>query len=336
MRTFIPRFFSIDSREAEFSRRGFSCSSTEKRERLELAGKTFLHGYHAALAEDDLPALAQQLNHVGKKYQGFAYEGAAMALSLLDGLTPGGDRFSRFASGEGKHHIYMLHVGAGWAIARLPWLRWRAEAAMSKFHPVLRWLAMDGYGFHEGYFHRQLRITARKLPARLSPTARHIFCQGLGRSLWFVHGADADAMAATVAAFDTQYQGDLWSGVGLACAYAGGMDTAEISALTHHAAGHRAALAQGAAFAAKARQLAGNLAAPTEAACAILCGMSAADAARLCDQTFQQLNDRHECAYQQWRQLLQNHLRYSTEFSEISEREKSHESICELVPPKPY
>jgi hypothetical protein len=336
MRTFIPRFFSIDAREAEFSRRGFSCSSAEKRERLELAGKTFLHGYHAALAEDDLPALAQQLDHVGKKYQGFAYEGAAMALALLDGLTPGGDRFLRFAVGEGKRHIYMLHVGAGWAMARLPWLRWRPEAAMRKYHPVLRWLAMDGYGFHEGYFHWQLRITARRVPARLSPTARHIFYQGLGRSLWFVYGADSDAIAATVAEFDAPYQSDLWSGVGLACTYAGGMDTAEINTLIHHAAEHRAALAQGAAFAAKARQLAGNLAAHTEAACALLCGMSTADAALLCDQTFQQLDDRHECAYQQWRELLQHHLRSSTESSEILKREKSHESICELVPPKPY
>jgi hypothetical protein len=47
----------------------------------------------------------------------------------------------------------MAHVGIGWAIARLPWLRRRIEQPLNRLDSLLRWLAVDGYGFHEGYFY---------------------------------------------------------------------------------------------------------------------------------------------------------------------------------------
>ncbi len=148
---------------------------------------------------------------------------------------------------------------------------------------------------------------------------------------------DSARIGQTISGFGLLYQGDLWSGVGLACAYAGGMEAPKSKQLMQHARAHRPALAQGAAFAAKARQLAGNAAEHTEIACTVLCGMNAENAAALCDQTFEQTSNLPGCAYQQWRELLQQHL--STSFfrsSEMFVRGKSNESIRELVPSKPH
>lgn len=310
MLSLLHPLLKIDQREVECDRRKFYCPQPAIRERLESIGKVFLHGYHSALAQPDQQKLASQLERIGPEHRGFAYEGAAMAMALLDGITPRRkwDRFSRFVEESGKHHIYMLHVGAGWACARLPWLRSRIESVITRFHPVLGWLIIDGYGFHEGYFHWGTALQPRI--SRLSENARHVFYQGLGRSLWFVKGADACAITQTVSMFPPAFRGDAWSGVGLACAYAGGMNRAQLEELRRHAHPHCAALAQGAAFAAGARQLAGNPVGHTQRACKVLCGMDAAQAAALCDQTLEQTAGLGSCAYQEWRMSLQRILPY--------------------------
>ena len=295
----------IDEREAEFSRRGFSCARPEVRERLEHAGVIFLRGYHAAMKISSDEALTADLEKFEPGYRGFSYEGAAMAMALQDGMVPRSKRLKRFMIESGKQHRYMLHVGAGWAAARLPWLRYRIESYIQNFDPVLRWLVVDGYGFHEGYFH--FRRTLKTLPHHLSATARSVYYQGFGRSLWFVCGADFERIANTVDQLPHLYHADAWSGIGLACAYAGGASAAEIRRAANRCARFVPAMAQGAAFAAKARELAGNPAEHTNAACVVLCGMSAETAAALCGENLQKVEmSSLPSPYQQWRMLLQH------------------------------
>jgi hypothetical protein len=313
MSSLLHPLLKIDQREVEFARREFTCSRPAVRERLQRVGRIFLQGYHAALEQSDQEELAIQLNRIKTEHQGFAYEGAAMALALLDGTNPWTNwrRFSRFVSGPGKRHIYMVHVGAGWALARLPWMRRQIESVIAKFHPVLGWLAIDGYGFHEGYFHWQTALQPKI--SRLSENAQHVFYQGLGRSLWFVNGANPCRIAQTISSFPPQFHSDAWGGVGLGCAYAGGLDRAELEELRRYAGTHRVALAQGAAFAAGARHLAGNPAGYTELACSMLCGMTAIQAAALCDQTLAQTASLDACPYQKWQALLQEKIAFFPE-----------------------
>ncbi|HZU31574.1 MAG TPA: DUF1702 family protein [Candidatus Angelobacter sp.] len=328
----IQRFLKIDSRETEFARRGFFCADATIRMRLEKVGQVFLLGYHAALQEKNQIALALKLEQVEQEFRGFAYEGAAMALALLNGMGLRRNALSQFMAGPGRQHIYMLHVGAGWAYARLPWLRWRIEPVIKKLHPVLGWLAMDGCGFHEGYFHFKAQ---KKDPASglsqvsgLSEDARHVFYQGLGRSLWFLYGADGKKISGCIRRFPLQYHGDAWSGIGLACAYAGGLAQDAVAELRNQAGSHAFAMAQGAAFAAKARQLAGNPAEHTDMACALLCQLTSEEAAALCDQTFAQIDLLQHCPYQHWRQLLQQSLiqKSISSSTSISPRGNSNES----------
>jgi len=302
----LNKLLSIDGREVTFARRGFSSAKSEVRERLEYVGIVFLIGYHAALQENHPDGLTEKLKRVELEYRGFAYEGAAMALALRDAIVPGSARLAEFMAGAGKQHIYMLHVGAGWAYARLPWLRRRMETVIRRFDLLLRWLVLDGYGFHQGYFH--FKVPLRSALDRLSIGARHVFYQGLGRSLWFVHGCDPYQISETISSFPALYQCDAWSGIGLACAYAGGAALPDQQELVTLAGRCHSALAQGAAFAAKARQLAGNQAAHTEQACAVLAGVNAEQAAALCDRALPQVNRDCSSPYQQWRELVQNYL----------------------------
>lgn len=298
------RLFGISLEEATFERRGFRSGATGARQRLEQIGCAFLHGYHTALEERDLNALAERLNAGEAELRGFAFEGAAMGLTLLDTVTPWRrDRLRTFMEGPGAAHVYMAHVGAGWVLARLPG---RLEKRLARLDPLLRWLAVDGYGFHEGYFHAWRSVELQAVPERLSGYARRAFDQGLGRSLWFVEGAGVTAIADTVETFTFSRQADLWSGVGLACAYAGGVDRDAIATLREAAGPHAPQLAQGAAFAAKARQRAGNPAEHVERACEILCGVSAEEAAGVTDAALEDLPpDGNEPAYEVWRQRIQ-------------------------------
>lgn len=297
----------ISAEETSFARRRFRGESAAVRERLEEVGRCFVRGYNAALEEDrPLPLAARLEREVERELHGFVYEGAGMALALLDTLIPGRrDRLSRFLAGPGDAHAYIINVGAGWILARLPLSPERLLARLE--NPLERWLALDGYGFHEGFFHWPRSVERREVPRKLHGYARRGFDQGLGRSLWFVDGADVRLIPSTIAAFSGDRQRDLWSGVGLACAYAGGRGETDLEAMRQAAGPHAPFLAQGVAFAAKARERAGNPAAPTELACRTICGASAARVADVTDEASHDLPaDRPgEPAFEVWRRRIQ-------------------------------
>ena len=136
--------------------------------------------------------------------------------------------------------------------------------------------------------------------------------QGLGRSWWFVNGGNPELIARTIAGLPAERRPDMWSGVGLAATYAGLASESVLRDLGELAGPSWPQLAQGAAFAAKARQRAGNLTPYTELAAKVLCGLSAADAARLCDTTLENLPaNATQPVYETWRQRIQHHFRTS-------------------------
>jgi enediyne biosynthesis protein E3 len=324
---FRTRVFGIPNGEASFSRRGFNSGDPGTRDQLERIGKTFLEGYHVALEEDDFSTLAGRLEMIEAECRGFAYEGAAMAITLLDFLSPWAlDRFPHFLHGVGADHIYMLHVGAGWALARL---HRSVDRFLAHLDPILGWLAVDGYGFHEGYFYWQQVVNQQKIPKRLKGYARKVFDQGLGRSLWFVEGADISRIVDRIRAFSMERQSDLWSGIGLACTYAGGVEASELERLQASAEGFRIHLAQGAAFAAQARRRAGNPALHTEMACQILCQLSAEKSALITEQALVGLPSiGNEPAYEVWRSRIRTLIAQGqNDFSQPSLLSKTNEEI---------
>ena len=307
------RWLGLRPEETSFARRGFRGATAEMQARLERVGATFVAGYHAALEADSPEAVALDLSRFEPELRGFAFEGAAMGLALLDRLSPWrANRVRGFLRGAGDSHTYMIHVGIGWVWARMPFGFRRARR---KLDPLLGWLAFDGWGFHEGFFRWPEFVPDQLPPARLQGYERRVFDQGLGRSFWFSNGGNAVLISQTVSSFATGRRADLWSGVGLAATYAGGGDESTLATLRENSGAHRPQLAQGAAFAAKARQRAGNLTAATDRAARILCGLSADEAARLTDAALENLpSDAAEPAFEIWRRRIQNHFAPTARF----------------------
>jgi hypothetical protein len=171
---------------------------------------------------------------------------------------------------------------------------------------LLCWLAYDGWGFHEGFFHWPQYLEGKAHPRRLAGYEKRAFDQGFGRSLWFVNGGNVELIARSIGRFAIERHADLWSGIGLAATYAGMVNEGSLTALRECSGVWHPQLAQGAAFAAKARQRAGNLTDYTDLATRSLSGLSAVEAARLCDRTLENLPaDGAQPAYEIWRQRIQ-------------------------------
>jgi enediyne biosynthesis protein E3 len=297
--------------EATFARRGFSAGEPRVVAHLERIGEVFLAGYNAAVSTGTPDGLARRLAPVPTSHLGFAMEGAAMAFMLLDRLMPARrGRFPRFLAGDAANHPYMAHVGAGWALARLqraPFAR-PLDDVIAQMDPVMRWLVVDGYGFHEGYFQPHRAVARPRIPMR-HPYAGHVFDQGFGRSLWFSACADPWRISQTIDRMAASRHADLWSGVGLACTYAGGVSDATIAAVARYGAAHTADIAQGAVFAAAARLRAGLLVEHTTRACRILCRAEPEDAAAIADACLAGLADSPLApAFETWRRRIAEHF----------------------------
>lgn len=294
------KLFGVPNEEIVFSQPGFA---KEAWLRFQPVAHSLVEGYHYTLEDSRLPVLVPRLEAFAPELHGFAYEGAGMAIGALDCLAPWKDRLTAFIAGPAGKHIYPTYVGVGMALARL---HRRPEPYLTRLDPLLGWVILDGYGFHEGFFSRRRYVEQRAVPTHLTPYGRRIFDQGLGRCIWFSSGGVVDLVTSLIAPFAQERQAEIWSGVGLACAYAGGATREEAERLLTIAAPYKAHMARGAAIAAQGRLLAGNMAAHTELACEVFCGRSSGEAASVADVARINLPaNGAEPMYEVWRQRMQ-------------------------------
>ncbi|MEO3977613.1 DUF1702 family protein [Streptomyces sp. CAU 1734] len=275
LRALRRRVLTPNVRETQLETRGFHVKDPAAKHQLETVGATFLQGYAYAVEARSAAEAEEWLETVPVAHRGFAYEGAGMGAVMLDSLTGGSKRLTGLLEGEGARHDYMIYVGIGWAMARLPRFLWPDIAATD---PVLRWLILDGYGFHQAYFHTDSHVR-NPHPAHpfhwaggTDAYSARVIDQGIGRALWFVGGTDPDVVAGLIGAFPEDRHGDLWAGSGLACTYAGSADENELKRFAALAGPHLPNLAQGSAFASEARVKAGTTIDHTRMAARVLCG----------------------------------------------------------------
>lgn len=303
-----------DIAETTIEVRGFHVKDESARIRLEKVGSSFLAGFGEA-AESAGPAqLAGPLTAaVETDYQGFAYEGAAMAYGIRDAMAVRRHDYVAGMLDRHDEHVYMAYVGVGWAMARLPRPFWRRLHAPD---PLLRWLVLDGYGFHQAYFHtaryvhRAEREQSIAWPGDPGNYAVRAIDQGIGRATWFVAGTDPRVLLRYFATFAPERHADLFAGAGLAATYAGGATDEELRLLRDGAGEHRGDLAQGSAFAAAARLRAGLLTEHNERATRILCGTGARAAAEVTDEARRDLpGDGPVPAFEVWRRRITDAFR---------------------------
>jgi enediyne biosynthesis protein E3 len=273
----------------EMSVRGFNVKSPEAKDLLETVGRMFLTGY-AFAAEAKSPLDAEVgLEQLPRQFRGFAYEGAGMGFAVRDGLPLGSSRhIEQFLQGRARDHVYMVWVGVGWALARLPRFRWSGVVVED---PLMRGLVLDGYGFHQAYFHTDKYVWGQYQepnfpwkgygPAWYSDRA---IDQGIGRAMWFVCGTDPKLLCDSIDKFPESRREDLYSGAALAVTYAGGVTEEEVQLFWQRSGKYQPQVAQAAAFAATARYEAGLVIAHTELATQLLCGTTPEQASEICRQ----------------------------------------------------
>lgn len=270
---------------------------------FEPVASNLVGGFKTTLDDDRFEVLVPRLDAVDVEFRGIAYEGAGMGLMLLDSLGPWKQRLKAFIAGPGAAYDWLLYIGAGLVLPRVPI---RPERFLAKLDPFLCWFVMDGYGFYEGFFSAQRSIDKHIIPTRITGYGRRAFDHGLGRSIWFLSGANAERIVSTIHTFPENRQADLWGGIGLACAYAACVVDREAIKVLHTAAGpYGSQMAAGAAVATTYRMQTGGVAVHTDLACEVLCGLSGEEVARIATIARKDLSpDSIEPAYEIWRQRL--------------------------------
>ncbi|GAB1544332.1 hypothetical protein NUACC21_70080 [Scytonema sp. NUACC21] len=258
-----------------WTQRGVRTDDEKMQQRFFQVTNAMWQTHQAALATDEPQVLVNKLNSIEAELFGFALEGIGIGLSQQDLVSPSKqNRVETFVAGGSTAYQTMVYLGVGLMLgkSRLP-----IERYLKPSDPVKVWPVIDGYGFQHGMFHWSEFLDATATPPeQFSGYTRHIFDQGLGRSIWMVNCADVTRISQTIAAFPSTRQADLWGGVGYACASIGGAERATLEALGTAAGPYRFALARSAACAAKFRHLLGNSAGYTKMASEVLSGMDTA------------------------------------------------------------
>ncbi|RPF19996.1 DUF1702 family protein [Myceligenerans xiligouense] len=287
-------------------------------ERLGAIPQTVVLGFEQLMSSRRPEQIHTRLALVTPEHRGFAYEGATMAATLLDVMTPGPrHRTATVMTGPGSKHLLLNYIGIGFALAKLPRRAWRdvlPDLPVSSFHPVLSWLVVDGYGFDLAYFRPDRYVTAQHRPAPypwMDDTTGYFgraVDQGIGRALWFIAGGVAAHAEKLVDSFDPYRRADLWSGVGLAATFAGGSD---IASLPGRAREHGGELAVGAVFAARARAAAECVPEHSESALSALTGLDVRQAVDLADSHadgFDGHGDAPVPVYERWREDIRSRI----------------------------
>jgi hypothetical protein len=285
--------FGLPPKQASFAARGFAPCDPVVQAHLETILQNFLQGYNYALEIKKPELLIRQLDASFDPHKvGFAYEGIGLWFALLDLLLPRRQsRLGAFIAGPGQKHDYIITVGAGFAVARLPWGLRSLPGLMEKLDPLIAWCIPDGYGFHQGYFHHERYIEGcEPLPKQLPDFARQLFDSGIGRSLWWVKGADPDRIARAIVQFPAPRRAELWCGIGVAATYAGGVHIDCVRRLEELAGQFRDDFLCGIPFATRMRQKGGNPSPWTEEVCRVLLDSTADEisnrASRRTDELF--------------------------------------------------
>ncbi len=172
-------------------------------------------------------------------------------------------------------------VGAGFAVGRLPWGRLLWPAYARRLDPLVAWCLADGYGFYEGLLRsRRYLAGAAPAPSGLAAWARKLFDSGLGRSLWWSQAAEPRRIARVIDGFPPPRQPEMWCGIGVAAACAGGGPDGSLAELWDLAGWHLPDLQSGVPIAAVMRHKGGNPSPVTDRACGLLLGSDTAAASR--------------------------------------------------------
>ncbi len=230
--------------------------------RIERIKSVFLDTQIFYSMHDNMDALIGYLENTETEFRSIAYESASMAIALKD-LKENGriNTWLFYKNGPALAHKAQVHVGLGWAIAKLnlPFL-----PVVKKIDTLLYDRVLDGCGYYDGSFRHNQTIINRQLPGYLPEAGISMYDQGVGRSLWYTSSADIIKIHSVIKSFPAIRQASLWRGIGIAVAYVGGCDDETLKTLLQYASINRIQLTYGAALASRSRLEANTMTTDTD------------------------------------------------------------------------
>ena len=275
--------FGLNMKKVTFAALGFHIGDSHTHQRLENIVTVFASSYNMAL-DDGVPESvgARIERDIAQDLKGFAHEAAAMAFAVIDGFRLSRQRlFVSYAHEVCPGYAYLAYVGGGVACGAIMRNGRKLRAALD---PFSNWLVLDGRGFYDAFFKTAATVRRHRRPGDLSAAELRQFDAGIGRGLWFIECGDPARIEATIAAFPGERQPAVWAGIGLACAYAGGVDRARLDDIASRAGANVTFVAQGVSLAAHARQRAQNNAPQVDLATEVFWGMSSLEVHQLAER----------------------------------------------------
>ncbi|MFL5763252.1 MAG: DUF1702 family protein [Bacteroidia bacterium] len=249
--------------------------------KLEKAKAVYESFSQLATEREELKVVLANLENTNPEFRSIAYEAVAMAIALKD-LNKDNQLYNwrLFMEGPAILHIQQVHVGLGWALAKLN----ISPDTLTSIEYLMRPRVFDGYGYYEGLFRSRTAVKGKKLPAGLTDMTRVWYDQGLGRSIWFLSSGEPAKAKEIISGFDVERRPALWKGIGHAAGYIGGCDHETLHELASAAGNNITQLGIGAAMAARGRVHANFVTPDTELACQTWWGLSAKELASLSEE----------------------------------------------------
>lgn len=225
--------------------------------KIETIKSIFLNTRDFCEKNNDINALQEYLENIEPEFRSIGYEAASMAIALNDlGTSKNLKAWLHFAKGPALAHKAQVHVGLGWAIAKmnLPFLL-VVEKIQKPFHSNIA----DGCGYYDGFFRNRYAVVNRQFPAYMPIVSKSFYYRGIGRSLWYSSGGDIEKVRGIIEKFSADLHTDLWTGIGIAVAYVGSCEENILQTIFESANVYRAQLANGAALAAISRKEANTI-----------------------------------------------------------------------------
>ncbi|MDR2008908.1 MAG: DUF1702 family protein [Bacteroidales bacterium] len=249
-------FFGMPLCEANSAIRNFEKGDAQ--ERTELVAKTVIEGYNTAVEKGLSEDLLDVRLMIKNELSGFFNEGIGMGLYTLSLFSISQKNiYWDFVKGVGKPHEYMSYIGAGIAcgVFNKPF-----EKFLVKANPTCSLLVLNGIGFYYAYFKIEKGLYQHYIRNDVKKDDFFVECydNGVGRALWFCENGNSQNIKKIIDTFPKKRQAAIWSGIGLAATYAGGVEENEIRELKKHSGQFWEFVAEGSFLATHCRDIAGN------------------------------------------------------------------------------
>lgn len=204
--------------------------------RQESVEDIFVQSQKLAEGHGNIDELISVLNQFESDLRSVAYEGASFAIGMKALKSDNLQLWYDFLSKSDQIHMHHITIGFGWSFAALniPFGYYNSIIEDNYLFPMI----LDGYGYYCALFKARRTLRNKEIPLEFDKCQLCAFDNGVGRRIWYTTKGNSDDIDTLISSFPIERQENLWSGVGMACMYVGGIDKSIVKELISKADKH--------------------------------------------------------------------------------------------------